>query len=114
MAREAIFSAGHTQVVQDLDERIAQLVSRIRASQENIASQQARIEHEKDELRVLLELRGENWSDDAGYARLTAEGVRTLYDARALDELIIKDPLHYGWLKDYRNESAVRSAVQVK
>ncbi len=49
-----------------------------------------------------------------GYARLTSEGVRTIYDTKALDELIIKDPLHYGWLKDYRNESTVRSTVQVK
>lgn len=36
------------------------------------------------------------------------------YNAKALDELIIKDPLHYGWLKDYRNESSVRSTVTVK
>lgn len=114
MAREATFSRGKNQDIQDLDERIAQLVSRIRTAQENIESQQARIEHEKDELRVLLELRGENWSDDLGYARLTSEGVRTLYDTKALDELIIKDPLHYGWLKDYRSESMVRSTVQVK
>ena len=45
---------------------------------------------------------------------LISEGIRTSYETKALDELIIKDPLHYGWLKDYRKESAVRGGVQVK
>lgn len=113
MAREAI-SKGKTRVEQDVDARIAQLVSQVRTAQEHIDGLNAQIEQAKDDLRVLLELRDENWSDDLGYARLTSEGVRTLYDTKALDELIIKDPLHYGWLKDYRNESTVRSTVQVK
>ena len=103
-----------TWVLHDLDERIAQLVAQVRAAQEEIGGLNAQIEQAKDALRTLLQTRGENWSDDAGYARLVAEGVRTSYDTKALDELIIKDPLHYGWLTDHRNESSVRSTVQVK
>jgi hypothetical protein len=114
MSREAVSNGRKVQDTQDLDDRIAQLVSQIRAAQQSMDRTQARIEDIKNELRILLELRGENWSDDLGYARLTSEGVRTLYDTRALDELIIKDPLHYGWLKDYRSEASIRSTVQVK
>jgi len=114
MAREAVSNDRRLHDTQDLDDRIAQLVSQIRSAQQSMESTQSRIEDIKNELRILLELRGENWSDDLGYARLTSEGVRTIYDTRALDELIIKDPLHYGWLKDYRSESSVRSTVQVK
>ena len=62
----------------------------------------------------MLELRGENWSDDDGYARLVPDSTRVSYETKALDELIIHEPLHYGWLKDYRKESTIRSSVQVK
>jgi uncharacterized protein YdcH (DUF465 family) len=114
MARETISKDRQAKDTHDLDQRIAELVSQVRTAQENIDSLNMEIEQAKDELRALLQERGGNWSDDVGYARLTSEGVRTIYDTKALDELIIKDPLHYGWLKDYRNESTVRSTVQVK
>jgi len=114
MAQESTSRDGKTWVGHDQDDRIAELVFQIRSAQGNMDTLQMQIEQAKDELRVLLQERGENWSDDLGYARLTSEGLRTLYDTKSLDELIIKDPLHYGWLTDYRSESTVRSAVQVK
>lgn len=114
MAQESTSSDGKTWVGHDQDDRIADLVLRVRRAQGNIDSLNSEIEQAKVELRILLEERGDNWSDDLGYARLTSEGVRTTYDTKGLDELIIKDPLHYGWLKDYRNESSVRSTVTVK
>lgn len=97
-----------------LDQRISELVAFIRTNQQQTASIEARIALAKDELRDLLADRGENWSDDTGYALLTSEGVRRYYDTRALDELIINDPLRYGWLKDYRRESAISGGVRVK
>ena len=97
-----------------LDERIAELVDTVRAHRERIAALEAKNDAAKDELRQLLELRGENWSDDEGYARLTAESTRTSYESKALDDLILRDPLHYGWLKDYRKQSVVRGGIQIK
>ena len=97
-----------------LNRRIAELVDLIRTNQQQLATIEARIALAKDELRELLEQRGANWSDDSGFALLTSEGVRRYYDTRALDELIINDPLRYGWLKDYRRESIVSGGVRVK
>ena len=97
-----------------INRRIAELVEMIRANQQQLATIEARIALAKDELRDLLEERGANWSDDSGFALLTSEGVRRYYDTRALDELIITDPLRYGWLKDYRRESTVSGGVRVK
>ena len=97
-----------------VDHRIAELVDTVRAHRERIAALEARSEAAKSELRELLELRGENWSDEEGYARLVPDSSRTSYESKALDNLIIRDPLHYGWLKDFRKESVVRGSVQVK
>lgn len=97
-----------------MDERIAELVDTVRANRERIAALEARSDAAKDELRQLLEMRGENWSDDEGYARLVPESTRTSYESKALDDLIIRDPLHYGWLKDYRKQSNVRGSIQVR
>lgn len=90
-----------------IDRHIADLVDLVRSSQ-------SRIDAAKAELCALLEQRGESWSDDEGYARLVADGVRTSYDRIALDRLILDDPLRYGWLKDYRTEQTVRGGVQVR
>jgi len=97
-----------------IDEQIAELVETIRGAQQRITTLEARISDAKVQLRVLLEQRGSNWADDEGYARIAADSVRKFYDTRALDELIITDPLRYGWLKDYRREAIVRGSVQVK
>jgi hypothetical protein len=97
-----------------LDERIAELVDIVRINQQRIARLEDRIAAVKEELRALLEQRGENWSDAEGYARLVNDGVRYYYDKQALDHLIITDPLRYGWLKDYRRETVVQGGVQVK
>jgi hypothetical protein len=31
-----------------------------------------------------------------------------------LDGLILGEPLQYGWLRDFRKESTIRSGVQIK
>jgi len=97
-----------------IDDRIIELVDRVRLHRQKIAALEAKNDAAKEELRQLLELRGENWSDDEGYARLVPDSTRVSYETRALDELIIREPLHYGWLKDYRKESLIRSSIQVK
>jgi len=97
-----------------IDARIAELVDSVRAHRERIAALETKNDVAKEELRQLLELRGENWSDDEGYARLVPESTRASYEAKSLDELIVTDPLHYGWLKDYRKQSTIRSSISVK
>lgn len=96
------------------DEEIAQLVAEVRQCQAQISQAEADIEQHKLRLKLLLELRGENWLDEDGYARLVSEGERLAYDAKALDRLMLDDPERYGWLKDYRRKSAVQEHVQVK
>ncbi|MBZ0286828.1 MAG: hypothetical protein K8I30_04380 [Anaerolineae bacterium] len=98
----------------DLDQRIAERVDVIRSIQERIGALQDKVLLVKDELRDLLDEKGSGWSDDEGYARIVADSVRRAYDSKALDELIITDPLRHGWLKDYRRETPVRGGVQVK
>ena len=101
-------------VIKLVDERLAVLVEKVRGYRERIAALEAKNEAAKSELRKLLVERGENWSDDDGYARLVPESRRISYEAEKLDDLIIRDPLHYGWLKDYRKQSVVRANLQVK
>jgi hypothetical protein len=98
----------------DLDLRIAERVDVVRSIQERITALQEKVQAVKDELRVLLDERGASWTDDEGYARIVADAVRRSYDSKALDELIITDPLRHGWLKDYRKETPVRGGVQIK
>jgi hypothetical protein len=97
-----------------LNEQIATRVAIIRDFNDQMDAMADQIQKLKAELRVLLEQKGEGWKDKDGYARLTNEGVRTSYDTRSLDELIISEPLRYGWLKDYRKESMVPSTIQVR
>jgi hypothetical protein len=99
---------------ENLDEEIAGLVNRIRNYQQTAEDAAEKIYALKDRLELLLKERGANWADEEGYARLTAPGVRTNYNTSALDALIINDPLRYGWLKDYRKESAIAGRVMVK
>lgn len=96
------------------DEEIAEIVHNMRQYYEQIAALEQCVREDKVRLRNLLEQRGSNWSDDTGYARLTTQSVRTSYDTKALDSLIIADPLRNGWLKEYRKESIVPSTIQVK
>lgn len=103
-----------TRIEETIDQQIAERVDYIRGMQERVMALEEKVQLAKEELRELLAERGANWSDDEGYARLVSEGIRRTYDQKALDELIINDPLRYGWLKDYRKESVVRGGVQVK
>lgn len=103
-----------TSIPVTIDERISELVETVREHREQIASLEAYNDAAKRELRELLEQRGENWADEDGYARLVPESKRISYESKALDDLIISEPLHYGWLRDFRKESTVRGSVQVK
>ncbi|HLV36585.1 MAG TPA: hypothetical protein VKY59_15790 [Spirillospora sp.] len=115
MVQDAINERSRTVSTEEtLDQQIAERVDMVRGMQERISALEERIEIIKEELRELLEQKGSSWSDDEGYARLVSEGIRRSYDQKALDELIINDPLRYGWLKDYRKESIVRGGVQIK
>lgn len=97
-----------------IDQQIAERVEEVRDAQVQMGTLAERVERLKNELYVLLEQKGSGWSDDTGYARLVSESVRRTYDTKSLDELIISDPLRYGWLTNYRKESTVRGGVQIK
>ncbi|MBZ0304411.1 MAG: hypothetical protein K8J31_32040 [Anaerolineae bacterium] len=114
MERDTTGDVRAVQVEALIDQEIAERVDMVRGMQEHIGALEERISTVKDELRELLVQKGSSWSDDEGYARLVSEGVRRAYNNKALDELIIHDPLRYGWLKDYRKETSVRGGVQVK
>jgi hypothetical protein len=98
----------------EIDQEISQLVARIRQQQAQMEQLDLEVTPLKERLGKLLRQRGENWSDDSGYARLVTESVRTYYDTHNLDELILTDPLHYGWLRDYRRQSIVPQRIQVR
>lgn len=49
-----------------------------------------------------------------GYAQIVAAGTRVTYDTEALNQLILSDPVQYGWLKKYRNENTIQGGVRVK
>lgn len=115
MERDFTREVGSAVSMEDyLDQQIAERVDVVRGMQERIAALEERIHGVKEELVGLLEQKGSSWTDDEGYARLVSEGIRRSYDNKALDELIINDPLRYGWLKDYRKESPVRGGIQIK
>lgn len=97
-----------------LDMEIAERVDIVRSLQERIESLGGKIQDIKEELRALLEERGSNWKDDEGYAALTQDTIRTSYDTRALDDMLLKDPDQNGWLKTFRRESLVRGTIKVK
>src|SRR5262245_52399764 len=95
------------------DAEIAHLVSEIRQTTDQMAALEEMVQTAKARLRVLLAARGENWSDDSGYARLMTDSIRTSYDTRALDDLILKGK-RYAFLRNHRREFAVKGGVQVR
>jgi hypothetical protein len=99
---------------EDREIEIGALVEQIRAFQRKIERYALEIHQAKLRLRPLLEERGENWSDEFGYARLVREGVQRTYDAEALDRLILSDPLRYSWLTDYRRERVIDERLSIK
>lgn len=115
MANESIAKTNKsTGVAEFIDQQIAERVQTVRDAQEQIGILDEQIQILKQELRELLEQKGSNWTDANGYARLIGESSRTSYDTRALDDLILSEPLQYGWLRDFRKESTVRSGIQIK
>lgn len=101
-------------IQQTTDREIKTLVKAVRRMNRKMESLEEMRKVARDRLRALLVQRGENWEDDRGYARLCADSIRASYDAKALDQLIVSDPLGNGWLKEFRKESVVRGSVQVK
>ena len=97
-----------------IDARIAELVETIRAHRERIAALEAKNDAAKDELRALLEARGEGWSDGEGYARLMPESTRVSFDGKGLMKLIEEAPITYDWLRKYSKTSTVRGSIQIK
>lgn len=104
--------------IKSIDQEISELVEMVREANDRLDEVATEvkpiIEAAKERLRMLLEYRGENWADDAGYARVVSSSVRVSYDAKGLDRLIIEDPEKYAWLKEYRTESPVKGGITVK
>lgn len=73
-ATEAMI-AGQVEAVRELDIEIANLTAR-------------RSEHKGTLLRMLVEY-GQNWQDDAGYARIRAAGERPSYQAKQIDNHVL-------------------------
>ena len=96
------------------EEDIAKLVEEIRGYRDRIEHLSNMMNLSRENLEELLIKRGSNWKDNEGYAILVNEGERTSYDTKALDELLMSDPLRYGWLHDYRRKSSINSSVKVK
>lgn len=96
------------------EDEIAWLVNSIRQLECEIEALEERRTDHKDRLRELLTQRGENWSDDLGYARLTKDSTRTTYDAKALEALFVADKRRYGYLAEFRKQFTVKGGVQVK
>src|SRR5688500_7784365 len=97
-----------------IDQQIADRVQIVRDAQAQIGLLDDQIKLMKDELRELLDQKGSGWTDSVAYVCLVAEVTRTAYVIKALDELILKEPLRYGWLGDFRKESTVRRGIQIK
>lgn len=97
-----------------IDGEIAATVDCIRQAQQQAERIATNIYDMKNTLESLLKTRGSNWTDDDGYARLAAPGVRVNYRREELDALILQDPVKYAWLKQYRHESTVAGRVVVK
>ena len=115
MANESVAKTGKgVGLAEYIDQQIADRVQIVRDAQSQIALLDDQIKLIKEELSELLEQKGSGWTDNIGYARLTSEGTRIGYDTKALDDLILNEPLRYGWLHDFRKESTVRGGVQIK
>lgn len=94
----------HTPDLNTINDEIHALVLRFREYEHNINLQQHAMQSVKDRLEVLLQLRGSSWSDGFGYARLSPDNAVCEYDSKALDHLILSDPVHYAWLNQYRKD----------
>lgn len=97
-----------------IDQQIADRVQIIRDARKQMDLLETQVDTLQNELRELIEQKGSGWKDSAGYARLIVEGERIAYDTQALDELILKEPLRYGWLADFRKRATLRGSVQIK
>jgi hypothetical protein len=96
------------------EDAIKQLVDEIRSYRNEIDQLSNLVDTARENLEELLLDRGTPWKDEDGYAMLVGESERTSYDTKALDELLINDPLRYGWLHDYRRKTAIRPSIKIK
>jgi hypothetical protein len=96
------------------EDEIAKLVEEIRGYRDEIDQLNNRVSMARENLEELLLDRGSPWKDDEGYAMLVNEGERTSYDTKALDNLLMSDPLRYGWLHDYRRKTPVAPSIKIK
>jgi hypothetical protein len=94
---------------------IEEVVEEVRALNGEIKTLESCVAAKKEQLRRLLERRGESWSDETGgYARLVKDSTRATYDREALDALTLRSPWWHKRLNKYRRETPVRGGVQVK
>jgi hypothetical protein len=93
---------------------IAKLVDEIRNYRSEIEQLSNLVNLARENLEELLLDRGSAWKDDDGYAMLVSEGERTSYDTKALDELLVSDPLRYGWLHEYRRKTSVSPSIKIR
>lgn len=104
--------------IKSVDEEIAEMVIIIRQARERLTEVEEEvdpvIQKAKQRLEMLLDYRGESWADGEGYARLASTGTRIVYDAEALDRLVLDNPEQYGWLREYRREVPVSGGVRVR
>lgn len=96
------------------EREISQLVATIRQATDEMEALETKVQTAKARLRALLTQKGENWQDADGYARLMADSVRTSYDPKALDALMLRSDWWHARLKPYRREFPVRGGVQVR
>lgn len=96
------------------EEEITALVAKIRARKAEIAALEAWVKADRETLEKLIIDRGSSWKDAEGYAMLVSEGERVSYDTKALDELVLADPLKHGWLHNYRRKSSIAPSLKVK
>lgn len=99
---------------QKYEQEIALFVEAIRLRKAEIDRLTSMNEVAREEVEKLLVERGSNWKDEEGYAMIVGESERTSYDTKALDELLISDPIQYGWLHEYRKKTTVRASLKIK
>lgn len=93
---------------------IADYVTQIRDLKTEMQILDTKLDDARTMVGYYLLDRGAPWKDEEGYAMLIGEGERVSYDTKALDELLLGDPLKYGWLSDYRKKSITKASLKVK
>lgn len=98
---------------EDNDQEVRALVRQVRELNSQMEALRQEMKQAQRKLIPLLGRRGDRWSDQRGSVQIVREGVRRVYDADALDRLILSDPLRYSWLRDFRREFATAAHIDI-